>query len=304
MFSIAQMPELAALPVQDKEGMWSLSIECFNDNVGDDDQGKDVVDQNTLSELQISEHMKPCPYSRPSSVKFAWGAPSLNLSEKLAEPKTPNTFWKIRGFQQPGGLVSPASSSAKSFRCVLTPRTPTVDRRLLKCLKKEVAVIFFDFDGTLTASPGDRAHRFQKQGELCERAPMLSPWLRSLQRAGICLGIASKSTEQTIRSALEGAKMSDIFGGPLISRAVGFEGKAGFIEEAVTIGSLKHLGLQGLHQVALIDDDTFELECAQEKGIQTYPAPRDGGLQDADFVEILYCLNLSNHDMTGQHDAM
>ena len=58
-----------------------------------------------------------------------------------------------------------------------------------------VAVIFFDFDGTLTATPGDRAARRTKQLELCERAAMLGPRLKSLRADGASLGIISKSTD-------------------------------------------------------------------------------------------------------------
>ena len=61
-----------------------------------------------------------------------------------------------------------------------------------------VAVIFFDFDGTLTATPGDRAARRTKQLELCERAAMLGPRLKSLRADGASLGIISKSTDTGI----------------------------------------------------------------------------------------------------------
>merc|ERR1719238_343383 len=110
----------------------------------------------------------------------------------------------------------------------------------MKLLKGGVSVIFFDFDGTLTATPGQLAARqCRKSVELCERAAMLRPRLQALKDGGILLGIISKSTEFTIRSALQAAGLSDFFQGPIIAKPVGLEGKAGFIEELVTCGSLQ-----------------------------------------------------------------
>ncbi len=78
----------------------------------------------------------------------------------------------------------------------LGPESPTLLREDFRnSLAASVAVIFFDFDGTLTATPGDRAARRSKQLELCERAPMLAPRLKSLCADGASLGIISKSTE-------------------------------------------------------------------------------------------------------------
>lgn len=79
---------------------------------------------------------------------------------------------------------------------LLGPESPTLVREDFRhSLAAGVAVIFFDFDGTLTATPGDRAARRTKQLELCERAPMLAPRLKSLCADGASLGIISKSTE-------------------------------------------------------------------------------------------------------------
>lgn len=80
---------------------------------------------------------------------------------------------------------------------LLGPESPTLVREDFRhsFTAAGVAVIFFDFDGTLTATPGDRAARRTKQLELCERAPMLAPRLKSLCADGASLGIISKSTE-------------------------------------------------------------------------------------------------------------
>jgi len=160
-----------------------------------------------------------------------------------------------------------------------------------------VAVIFFDFDGTLTATPGDRAARRQKRVELCDRAPMLKLHLHALQRAGAIMGIISKSTEATVCSALEAAGLAGLFDAPVLGKAVGFDGKAGFIEEMARKGTLcgarrrSRSGRSGRqaapHQVLLVDDDVLELERAQARGIQVYAAPEDGGLQEEDFGVIL-----------------
>merc|ERR1712110_862044 len=118
--------------------------------------------------------------------------------------------------------------------------------------------------------------------ELCERSSVLRPWLQSLRS----VGIMSKSSEETIRYALDEAGLVDLFeDGPLLGKAVGFDGKAGFIAELVVTGNdLEHLGLEGLSRVLLVDDDVRELDRARAIGIQTYPAPADGGLQDEDFL--------------------
>eukprot|EP00435_Cladocopium_sp_Y103_P053442 s312_g17.t1 len=87
------------------------------------------------------------------------------------------------------------------------PESPSPFRDDFRALPAAgVAVIFFDFDGTLTATPGDRAARRTKQLELCERAAMLGPRLKSLRADGASLGIISKSTEtwKMVRIFLDG----------------------------------------------------------------------------------------------------
>jgi FMN phosphatase YigB (HAD superfamily) len=156
----------------------------------------------------------------------------------------------------------------------------------------DVSAVFFDFDGTLTATPGVRAERRAKIIELKERASMLQPWLLRLRRAGISLGIISKSTESTIRAALAEAGLEEMFDLPIVAKAVGFAGKAGFIEEMATEGPLEHLGSNGMHRILLVDDDVSELEWATEISVQTYPAPLSGGLQESDFCDIFERLSL------------
>jgi phosphoglycolate phosphatase-like HAD superfamily hydrolase len=156
-------------------------------------------------------------------------------------------------------------------------------------LEGEVAMIFFDFDGTLTATAGGLVKRqSQKVAELVERASFLAPRLSALRDAGILLGIISKSTAFTVRKALEGAGLSEYFTGPIVGQAVGLEGKAGFIEQLAAGGSLPPLTSEeaSICRVLLVDDDLFELELARNMGVQTFPAPAEGGLQDEHFAEI------------------
>jgi len=84
----------------------------------------------------------------------------------------------------------------------------------------------------------------------------------------------------------------DLFDGPLVANAVGFEGKAGFIDELVRRGALAQLGQKGNSRVLLVDDDVHELVHARQRGMQTYAAPKEGGLQQADFDEIFCGLGL------------
>jgi len=56
--------------------------------------------------------------------------------------------------------------------------------------------------------------------------------------------------------------------------------------------SLAYLGEEGLEQILLIDDDVRELDSARDKGIQTFPAPEEGGLHAEDFREIFECLGI------------
>mmetsp|Transcript_30733 Transcript_30733/g.56178 ORF Transcript_30733/g.56178 Transcript_30733/m.56178 type:complete len:627 (+) Transcript_30733:97-1977(+) len=163
----------------------------------------------------------------------------------------------------------------------------------LNSIAGTVGAILFDFDGTLTATPGERANRKLKVAELEERAAFLEPRLRKLREAKITLGIISKSTEATVRGALEAVQLLDLFDGPMLFKAVGLEGKAGFIEELCTEGSLSRFGHGGHNNVLLVDDDVFELERARDKGIQTYAAPEKGGLQETDFNQIFSCLGIA-----------
>jgi len=170
--------------------------------------------------------------------------------------------------------------------------SPDVRRSDQRRITGNVAAVLFDFDGTLTATPGDRAQRKLKIAELKERAPMLKPWLQRLRDANISLGIISKSSEDTILSALRAAKIRDLFDGPVLAKAVGLEGKAGFIEDLCMQGGLSFLGQEGMCRVLLVDDDVHELVRCQERKIQTYPAPQTGGLLDDDFYQIFEGLGL------------
>jgi len=187
-------------------------------------------------------------------------------------------------------LATPSSSSSVSVKRLLTPGTPLPDRADLRIIVGDVGAVLFDFDGTLTASPGDRAQRCRKQVELRERAPLLAPRLRALRDAGLVLGIISKSSEATIGGALDGAGLAGFFDGPLLARAVGLEGKAGFITDLVGRGSLRDITDE--KQVLLVDDDLRELERARARNIQTYAAPTEGGLREEDFDAIFDGLGL------------
>jgi len=195
------------------------------------------------------------------------------------------------GMRLPKAL-SVTPSSCSSYRHILTPSTPDPSRSDLKTIVGDVGAVLFDFDGTLTASPGESAQRCRKKLELHERAPLLAPRLRALRDAGMLLGIISKSSELTIRCALREAGLIEYFDGPLLGKAVGLEGKAGFIEELATAGDLGQLGADGIRRVLLVDDDVYELDRARQRGIQTYAAPGEGGLQDSDFEEIFEGLGL------------
>lgn len=159
----------------------------------------------------------------------------------------------------------------------------------------DVAVVLFDFDGTLTASPGDAAVRCKKSLELTERAPLLAPRLQALQDAAMTLGIISRSSEQTINNAIDQAGLRSFFAGP-VRKVGGLEGKAGFIEELWSAGELGTLGPGGLRRVLLIDDDVRELERARARGLQTFAAPAEGGLQVEDFDEIFDILDVARSD--------
>lgn len=189
-------------------------------------------------------------------------------------------------------LATPSSASSMSYKRLLTPGTPQPERCDLNLISGDVGAVFFDFDGTLTASPGDRAQRCRKQVELRERAPLLAPRLKALREAGMVLAIISKSSEATIIGALESAGLKDLFDGPVIGKAIGLEGKAGYIEDMCCRGCLHHIGM---HQRALlVDDDVRELDRARLKGIQTYPAPKEGGLQEEDFDEMFAGLGVTD----------
>mmetsp|Transcript_36416 Transcript_36416/g.116826 ORF Transcript_36416/g.116826 Transcript_36416/m.116826 type:complete len:579 (-) Transcript_36416:65-1801(-) len=189
-------------------------------------------------------------------------------------------------------IATPSSCSSVTYRNAITPGTPDPLRGELMLVTGDVGVVLFDFDGTLTASSGDTAVRCRKEADLIERTPMLAPRLRALRDASLTLGIISKSSDRTIQSAVREAGLKELFDGPVMGSAVGLEGKAGFIEELVRTGSLRHLGPDGLRRVLLVDDDVRELDRARQRGIQTYAAPKEGGLQEEDFDQIFTYLGL------------
>jgi len=228
---------------------------------------------------------------RPQCIAGGSKSPSPLRPDCVQDPESQmcNGTWKPRYLDN---LPTPSSRSSP-LNLLLTPGTPDPQRSDLKLISGDVACIMFDFDGTLTASPGDSAQRSRKQVELRERAPLLAPRLRAFREAGIMLGIISKSSALTITTALQEAGLTDFFNGPIFPKAVGFEGKAGFIDELLRNGRLgPRLGADDLSRVMLIDDDVRELDRARARGIQTYSAPVSGGLQDEDFDDIFMCMGL------------
>mmetsp|Transcript_91766 Transcript_91766/g.268590 ORF Transcript_91766/g.268590 Transcript_91766/m.268590 type:complete len:356 (-) Transcript_91766:123-1190(-) len=201
-------------------------------------------------------------------------------------------------------LKTPSSCASAAMRQDWTPCTPDPARADLRIIEGDVRAMMFDFDGTLTATQGEAAQRSRKQAELQLRAPMLRPRLQHLREEGVLLGIISKSSELTIQCALREAGLEDLFEGPVVPKAVGFEGKAGFIADLVEAGALGDLGPDGLSRVLLVDDDVRELDRARARGIQTYAAPLEGGLQEEDFDEICASLGLGPAQMQSPGQAL
>lgn len=189
-----------------------------------------------------------------------------------------------------------ASSSRELGKCFVAsvPGTPEPSREELRSVSGGVAFIFFDFDGTLTSVPGEKAQRRHKRADLRERAPLLQSRLESLQSAGITLGIITKSQEATVWGALADSGLDGYFEGPVIGAAIGFEGKAGLIEEFLAKSDSASSGQADFKRVLLIDDDVSELDRARERGIQTFPAPKDGGLQEDDFAALFGSLGVEH----------
>lgn len=269
----------------------SVSFQNTDDEVGSAADGMEARQRNQQVESGYPGVVPECQ---------ARGAPPLMLdipsrrspSEPLTSMSPPSAAPSaLAGSRRPClGLKTPTSCRTPSY--VLSPTTPDPSRSDLILLRGYVGAILFDFDGTLTASPGDAAQRSQKQVELVQRAPMLAPRLRAMHEAGFVLGIISKSSKPTIDSALREACLAEYFTGPILGKAVGFEGKAGFIADMVDCGELHELGVVGADHVLLVDDDVRELDRARARGIQTYAAPPTGGLQEQDFEAIFDHLGL------------
>jgi len=206
-------------------------------------------------------------------------------------------------------LGTPNSCASASFRYhgALTPCTPDPQRGDLNLLVGNVSVLLFDFDGTLTRSAGTAAQRCRRQmeTELRERQQLLGSYLQVLRESCMTLGIISKSSRNTIVASLEIVGLLQFFDQELIvGNAVGLEGKAGIIADLVSSGLLlPNAALDDddisdrLCQIALVDDDVRELERCRGLGIQTYPAPEEGGLQEQDFDEIFAYLGVSSTGM-------
>jgi len=190
-------------------------------------------------------------------------------------------------------MIELESAAFATLTNVGVMQSPAARPHEVRHIEGDVAAVIFDFDGTLTCTPGDRSDRRTKMKEMMERAVVLKPWLQALRDADVTLGIMSKSTQDTVCTALEQAGMRDMFDGPVMGKAVGFDGKVGFIKELCQKSGLKGLGPNDVHRVLLIDDDMSELVRAREWGVQTYPAPEDGGLQIEDLAEILKAMKIS-----------
>jgi len=220
--------------------------------------------------------------------------PPTCLSKTL--PARPRCLSLLSGSSL-GALKPPdADEASPGFGPLLSPATPVPKREAFRQVERGFTVVMFDFDGTLTATPGDRAARSQKKIELRQRASMLEPCLKAMQESGATLGVISKSTEGTIRDSLQAAGLSAYFQGPVVGKAVSLEGKAGIIDDLARRGALVGFQSAGLaeqaasQRVLLVDDDVMELERARCAGLQTYAAPSKGGLQHEDFQAILAAL--------------
>eukprot|EP00933_Yihiella_yeosuensis_P024855 TRINITY_DN19272_c2_g1_i1.p1 TRINITY_DN19272_c2_g1~~TRINITY_DN19272_c2_g1_i1.p1 ORF type:complete len:344 (-),score=69.36 TRINITY_DN19272_c2_g1_i1:163-1194(-) len=259
------------------------------------DEGLSSTDTGRMTGLSVL----PLPGVRTRRVRLNLGSPRSGSPKQRAKspcdeeddeemPKSPVEVKRFRSLT----LATP--SSCASHRYHLSPTTPDPSRSDFKIFRADVLAVIFDFDGTLTATPGDKALHSTKVAELRDRAAMLKPFLQELRSADLTLGIMSKSSRATIIGALEEAGLSHLFNGPVIGKAVGLEGKAGFIEELILEGELQHLGEDGLFRVLLVDDDVRELDRAKAKGIQVYSAPEQGGLQVSHLEEICDSLGLDS----------
>jgi len=209
-------------------------------------------------------------------------------------------MWERRGVPGPPAFtLTPHSTSG----------TSTVSLGSVWCREDWVTVtgnvgaILFDFDGTLTATPGTHAVHRTKVTELNDRAPMLRPRLERLRNADITLGIITKSTEGTVTGALESAGLGEFFNGPIVAKACGLDGKVGDILRLCSGSELGFLGQDpktACARVLLVDDDLSELERCCEQAIQTYPAPEVGGLQDEDFDRMFVALGLQCQSPRGR----
>eukprot|EP00445_Apocalathium_hangoei_P043098 CAMPEP_0203971164 /NCGR_PEP_ID=MMETSP0359-20131031/98335_1 /ASSEMBLY_ACC=CAM_ASM_000338 /TAXON_ID=268821 /ORGANISM="Scrippsiella Hangoei, Strain SHTV-5" /LENGTH=330 /DNA_ID=CAMNT_0050909131 /DNA_START=62 /DNA_END=1054 /DNA_ORIENTATION=+ len=225
----------------------------------------------------------------------------IEEKEDMAAPQLarPNTHAGILRRPFMLSLTGSFSSLAGTGQSALDhPGTPLPERQGYRQITSKVEVIMFDFDGTLTATPGDRQVRSRKRAEICERAPFLQARLQALRDSGCVLGIISKSSEMTIREALLAGGLLAYFDAPIIAKAVGFEGKIGFIQDLARRGLLRRPGDRrpgpACNRILLVDDDVLELERAGAGGLQTYAAPSEGGLQDEDFDTIEASLKLSH----------
>eukprot|EP00913_Durusdinium_trenchii_P032371 g30309.t2 len=93
------------------------------------------------------------------------------------------------------------------------------------------------------------------------------------------------------RSALEACQLHKLFDAPLVAKAVGFEGKVGFIEDLAVRGCLPRLGSTRGHQVAFhrillgdAEDKVFAPSAPVPKGPKVSPPKEIGSLFDDDPV--------------------
>eukprot|EP00927_Polykrikos_kofoidii_P059225 TRINITY_DN5433_c0_g3_i1.p1 TRINITY_DN5433_c0_g3~~TRINITY_DN5433_c0_g3_i1.p1 ORF type:complete len:1390 (+),score=226.63 TRINITY_DN5433_c0_g3_i1:181-4170(+) len=250
----------------------------------------------------LNEYLRKRMQRRRPQTMNQWQSspPELHIHDEVEDDGI-----YFNGIRRPRSLnLGTPSSKSSAYDPMLTPGTPDPIRNDLKLISGDVGAIMFDFDGTLTASPGEGAQRSRKQVELQERAPLLAPRLRALREAGIVLGIISKSSQMTILTALRESGLAEFFTGPVVPKAVGLEGKAGFIDELLRKGRLGNLTPEELSRVVLIDDDVRELDRARTRGLQTYASPCMGGLQEDDFDEIFEGVGLLPRPQFGRQSAV
>lgn len=258
-------------------GNVSINVSSPHANVGSNDSTKHSVDRVN----NASDDHQPAPITAGVLLE-AKESTQINLTTTQEAPRPVPLSLEL----PKNRLLRLDSSLSDGFAGPGLRGNISADVNVISAWR-HVKIIFFDFDGTLTNTPGGEGANPLR--ELKERTPLLTKYLTLLGEAGILVGILSKRRTDDLRSYLATTKLTRFFTTTVEVPTSSLGGKVSEIQKE----------LEGKYLVdenaALVDADYDELKLARGAGVHTYPAPKQGGLTESDFEAIMHMIGVWPH---------